>query len=307
MIARSAIGMLLLLGPMHASAADQRVRTPAYDPDQVIAVAGRPGIQTTIEFRPDERIENIAVGNSSTWQVTPNRRGSVIFLKPLQAASRTNMTVVTDHRVYLFDLVPAGKDSEPVYVMRFSYPGSEDEAEPVVLKDKPVLAGAEAVVSMAPTEPERLYFDWKERGAKSLLPDRIFDDQRSLFIAWKQGKPLPAILTRASGDQEAPLNYRVSGDYIVVTPVPQNVIVRYGNRSAEMWRSDRLILPDPVPAVAVETPKNPEGSRPRPQAVASAGQRSDAVGKPEQLTSAPAVAMANATALLDDNLTGGPK
>jgi len=261
MIARSAFGMLLLAVSVHASAADKRVRTLAYDPDQIITVAGRPGIQSTIEFRSDERIENIAVGNSSSWQVTPNRRGSVVFLKPLQAAARTNMTVVTDQRVYLFDLISTKKDSEPVYVMRFSYPHSEDRVDSESLPEGPSAAKAEASVVVAPTEPERLYFGWKERGAKSLFPDRVFDDQRSLFMTWQQGKPLPAILTRVQSDQEAPLSYRVSGDYIVVTPVPQNVIVRYGNRSAELWRSDAL-TPQQSPAVVANHTAKDGGSAP---------------------------------------------
>jgi hypothetical protein len=41
------------------------------------------------------------------WQITPNRRASLLFVKPLPGAHRTNMTVVTDKRTYLFDLVPA--------------------------------------------------------------------------------------------------------------------------------------------------------------------------------------------------------
>jgi type IV secretion system protein VirB9 len=306
MIARSAIGMLLLALSAHASAADQRVRTLAYDPDQIITVAGRPGIQSTIEFRSDERIENIAVGNSSSWQVTPNRRGSVVFLKPLQAAARTNMTVVTDQRVYLFDLIPAKKDSEPVYVMRFSYPHSDNPADSKSLQAVSSAAKAEASVIVAPTEPQRLYFGWKERGAKSLLPERVFDDQRSLFMTWQQGKPLPAILTRAQGDQEAPLNYRVSGDYIVVTPVPQNVVVRYGNKSAEMWRPDALSLQEPAPVVANQIAKKPASASPL-QAMASAGQAINGGSKAEPVSSAPAVVVANGSALLDDTLAGDPK
>ena len=87
------------------AATDNRIRTQAYSADQIVRILGKAGIQSTIEFAPDERIENVAVGDSSAWQITPNRRASLLFVKPLAARSRTNMTVVTDRRTYMFDLV----------------------------------------------------------------------------------------------------------------------------------------------------------------------------------------------------------
>ena len=66
--------------------ADNRIRTLAYDPEQIVRILGKPGIQSTIEFAADERIENVAVGDSSAWQITPNRRASLLFVKPLARA-----------------------------------------------------------------------------------------------------------------------------------------------------------------------------------------------------------------------------
>ena len=53
---------------------------------QIVQILGKAGIQSTIEFAADERIENVAVGDSSAWQITPNRRASLLFVKPLSAA-----------------------------------------------------------------------------------------------------------------------------------------------------------------------------------------------------------------------------
>ncbi len=55
--------------------------------------------------------------------MTPNKRASLLFVKPMQPTARTNMTVVTDQRTYLFDLV-ASPGATPVYVLRFTYPPS---------------------------------------------------------------------------------------------------------------------------------------------------------------------------------------
>ena len=65
---------------------DPRIQTRRlYDADQVVQLQGAPGYQLDVEFAPDERIESVAVGDSAAWQVTPNRRGDRLFVKPLQA------------------------------------------------------------------------------------------------------------------------------------------------------------------------------------------------------------------------------
>ena len=66
---------------------------------------GKPKVQATIRFAEDESIENVAIGDSNAWQVTPNKRANLLFVKPLLTRVSTNMTVVIDKRTYLFDLV----------------------------------------------------------------------------------------------------------------------------------------------------------------------------------------------------------
>ena len=131
MTAKSSFVALTLFACVPAyGATDTRIRTEAYSPNQIVRIVGKAGIQSTIEFGDDERIENVAVGDSAAWQITPNHRASLLFVKPLTAHSRTNMTVVTDRRTYMFDLVAGDKGTTPLYAMKFSYP-NEKAAEPV--------------------------------------------------------------------------------------------------------------------------------------------------------------------------------
>ena len=122
MIRKVSFAALAVLGCTAANAADNRIRSLAYDPDKIVQVIGKTGIQSTIQFDGDERIQNVAVGDSSKWQVTPNHGATLLFVKPLAARVRTNMTVVTDRRTYMFDLVAGDKFSTPVYALKFSYP-----------------------------------------------------------------------------------------------------------------------------------------------------------------------------------------
>ncbi len=242
----------LLLTSATAFAADNRIRTVAYDPDQVVKVIGRPGVQSTIEFAGDERIENVAVGNSSAWQITPNRRASALFLKPLARAAATNMTVITDRRVYMFDLV-ARTGGEPVYAMRFSYPNEKPKAA-----EGPKVAEA-AAESTASVTPAQLNFGWRMKGHKRLLPGRVFDDGSSLYLAWDQDTPLPAILTQSNEGNEGPVNYRTAGNYIVIDPVPANLLLRQGKTMARLWRSEPAARPITAPLAKVPAvPRRPD-------------------------------------------------
>jgi len=281
------------------AAADTQIRSQAYDPDKIVQILGRAGIQSTIEFAPDERIENVAVGDSSAWQITPNRRASLLFVKPLGAHSRTNMTVVTDRRTYMFDLVAGDKWTTPVYALKFSYP-NEKPVEQVAKPAEPVQAAAlEQAQPAATMTADKLHFDWQSKGERKLVPSRIFDDGASVFLAWNHETPLPAILTISEDRKEGPLSYKMSGDYIVVSPVPQNMVLRYGNRMAVLWTTRRVVQPQTAPATV---PSSQIAQR------MAATPTSQVVAQPATSQPAPqggTVKVANVTALYTDKLTDG--
>jgi type IV secretion system protein VirB9 len=251
-------------------AADTRIRTQAYDPNQIVRILGKAGIQSTIEFADDERIENVAVGDSAAWQITPNHRASLLFVKPLTAHSRTNMTVVTDRRTYMFDLVAGDKWTTPLYALKFSYPNDKAaEAAKAVQQ-----AAATPVVTPPPVAPaamtaDKLHFDWNTKGNGKLLPARVFDDGSALYLSWSHDTPLPAILTQTEDRKEGPLNYRMADDYIVISPIPQNVVLRYGNKTAALWPS-RRIVPSQTNAIAGRMATNPVSPTPQPAPVQQA-------------------------------------
>ena len=292
---------LLVCTSAAQAAPDNRVRTQVYDPNRIVRILGKADIQSTIEFGADERIENVAVGDSSSWQITPNRRASLLFVKPLKPRSRTNMTVVTDRRTYMFDLVAGDKFTSPLYALKFSYPNDKP-----VETAKPVQVAVATPEQQASLTAEKLHFDWNSKGNSKLLPARVFDDGQSLYLAWGKETPLPAILTQTEDRKEGPINYRMSGEYIVINPIPANLVLRYGNRVATLWPSRRIVPGQPA--------TNAVGSR---MAVAPAPQPLTAeppVNKPPVRAAAtaahipanpasPTVRLANMTSLYSDKLT----
>ena len=245
-----------------ATHADPRITTRAYEPASVVVVHGHAGIESTIAFADDEHIENIAVGNSAAWQVTPNKRANLLFVKPAGAKAHTNMTVITDQRTYLFDLVSTA-GMAPVYMMRFTYPDRpkvQMAAAPVpapVPEAAVALAAAEpAPPVMATADPAALNFAWVSAGDRKLLPQRAFDDGHATFLTWAKDATLPAILTRGPAGQEGPVNFSIKGEYIVVDGVPAQIVLRAGKQMATLTPSPRAqaAVPAAPPATAADPP-----------------------------------------------------
>ncbi|WP_341632020.1 TrbG/VirB9 family P-type conjugative transfer protein [Sphingomonas agri] len=312
MIRKVSIAAFALLGCTSAIAAsDNRIRTLTYDPNQIVRIMGKAGIQSTIEFAADERIENVAVGDSAAWQITPNRRASLLFVKPLVGHSRTNMTVVTDRRTYMFDLVAGEKSAAPVYALKFSYPG-EKVVQPTGKAGQPVVAAAAPAQAPAITTADKLHFDWSSKGYGKLLPARVFDDGSSLYMAWNRDTPLPAILTQSEDRKEGPVNYRMSGEYIVVSPIPANLVLRYGKKVATLWPNHAIVpvqrqspaaiagrlasAPAPAPEISMTS-----ATAAQPAAMQPASEATSA--RPPSESSRSAVKVANVTSLYSDKLT----
>ena len=222
---------LVAIVPAHAvetpaaGTIDPRIRTLAYDPDQVFQLKGYFGYQLMIEFAPDERIENVSIGDALGWQVTPNKKANLLFLKPIDRTAATNMTVVTDHRRYAFELAVAGekpKLDEMAYIVRFRYP-QEGPTQVVDLGPPP-----------APPSPppEAWNFAYSFAGSKEAAPSRVFDDGRSTYFAWSESILSPAVFVVGPDGDERLANYAVKGRYVVVDQVAARFVLRNGKAVA---------------------------------------------------------------------------
>lgn len=216
-----------------AQARDARLTQRLYNPDEVVRIDGRIGVQATVAFADDEHIENVAVGDAESWQITPNKRANLLFVKPLAATARTNMTVVTDRHTYYFDLVANPRATAPVYALRFTYPAEPKRAAvpAMALTD----AEREALnADQAPVDPAQLNFAWRMTGAAKLLPARLYDDGQATYAVWAANVPVPAILVTNEKGEEGPVNFAVRGDTIVIDSVPSRIVLRVGRERAQL-------------------------------------------------------------------------
>jgi type IV secretion system protein VirB9 len=191
---------------------DPHIQSVEYDAQQVVVLRLAFNYALTIEFSPDERIENVAVGNSAVWQVTADKSADRLFVKPMQTSGDTDMTVVTDTRIYTFELQTApSPDASMAYVVRFHYPAAPGAA----------LAA----------NPIPLASVYRFEGARELRPLSMSDDGRSTMITWAAKTPYPAVLIVADG-KETLANGTVRDGRLVIDDIADRFIFRAGGRTA---------------------------------------------------------------------------
>ena len=226
--------------------ADPHIHVVDYDPAQVVMLQGTLGYQTLIEFAPGEHIENVAVGDAMSWQITPNRKADLLFVKPMNDAPLTNMTVVTDQRRYLFELSvrPRTADKAIIYTLRFQYP----EAAMAV----PVAAPPAAP---QPVLPQIANDSYSYDGSPRVLPTRVFDDGHATYFQFRDGEEYPAIFSLNADKSEVVVNSYMRGGFMAVDRIARGFVLRQG-KDATFIYNDGFKDPTPGPASPKARPRH---------------------------------------------------
>jgi len=206
----------------HPGAGDPRIHEVLYDPSEVVELHGALGFQLSLEFDPAERIENVAIGDSLGWQVTPNRKANLLFLKPMALRPDTNMTVVTNLRRYNFALsvkAHAAARSVP-FSVRFLYP---PPVYATVLPPPP------------PPPPVDRNHAYSYQGSSKALPDRMFDDGQATYFAFRAQEDLPAIFAVDPDGSETVVNSHMRDGYIVVDRLARGFVLRRGSEVTRVF------------------------------------------------------------------------
>lgn len=196
---------------------DPRIRAFAYDPSQIYPIEVATGYTLMIALAPGERVETLAVGDSAAWQVTATKRGDAIFIKRLVPGVDTNLTVISDSRTYLFELIgtPSPGRALPLAI-HFTYAAALPSQAP------------------APMAPEAIAY--RLSGARALRPVVIRVAGNGLSLAWPEGVAVPAVFQIMDDGTEALVNGAFENDRMIVQGIPQRLIFRSGALMATATR-----------------------------------------------------------------------
>jgi type IV secretion system protein VirB9 len=241
---------------------DSRIKTLVYNPNEVYQLKFHYGYQSYIEFSDDEEIEMISIGESFAWRLTPT--GKRLFIRPLEIAAHTNMTIITNKRTYQFDIrsgeYDGRADEELVYTIRFYYPeiGAALPIPPQLslpnVPPKPMLmlppgvmapnnSGRSLVKSPAPgaridqalgpnldgnPKEAKLNFNYSFSGlSDNITPTKVYDDGQDTYFQFKNNNLIiPSINAVDILGNERPINYAIKNNYIVVSAVETQFTLR---------------------------------------------------------------------------------
>lgn len=210
-----------------ATSGDSRIRVIAYSPNVVFKYVGYYGYQGSIELQEGEEIGTISMGDTTGWQIVPS--GHRIFLKPIDKDATTNMTLITNKRMYFFELhaEKATNIDDPglAFTVKFLYPDSEQQN---ISTENPSF-------SLIPnlTKLDNYNFKYSISGSHIIAPLKIFDDGRFTYFEFRdKNAPVPAFFSVDDDGNESIVNYQVSGDYIVVERVEARFTLRLGKEIA---------------------------------------------------------------------------
>lgn len=236
---------------------DSRIRTLVYNPNEVYELKFFYNYQSFIEFSGDEEIEMISIGEAFAWRLTP--AGKRLFIRPLEIAAHTNMTIITNKRTYHFDIRSdeySGKaDEDLVYTIRFFYPQIGQplpippqlavpniaprisnqpipklRIEEIVRTSTPQARVDEPLPSIIERNPEgaELNFDYRVAGkSDDIMPLKVYDDGAETHLQFANDNlVIPTISMVDSSGSEIPLTYVVRDRYVVIPTISRQFTLR---------------------------------------------------------------------------------
>lgn len=232
--------MLASVSTVHAESVpikgrhDARMKKVVYNRDDVVKVVGHYGYSTDIELAPGESVVDIAIGDSLAWEIAPS--ANHLFVKPREENAVTNMTVVTNKRVYQFAL-DARRSSSPhdrsmYFQVRFDFP--EDRAAEADAIAQQRIADAKARMIDSAFTKSNLPVNWNyyARGTREIRPSEIYDDGRFTYMRFPGGQEIPAVFMINADGSESIVNGAMRGDQFVVQAVAKQLVLRKGQSVA---------------------------------------------------------------------------
>lgn len=231
---------------------DSRIKTIIYNPNEIYTMDLKMGFQSIVEFSIDENIELISIGDPYPWKLTPIDRR--LFIKPLQVGARTNLTVITNKRTYLFELVSdsltSSNDQDVIHVARFFYPQTPLDKSKYTFDD--YLSQKGGSVTQNALEADGLtgqaigntnLTSAADQGIKrvainlsysfvgeynEVTPIEIFDDRKDTYFRFKSNETPPKIYSISVLGRRKLLKQKQVGDFVIVQGVHTKFHLKQG-------------------------------------------------------------------------------
>lgn len=231
-------------GPASAvpSPFDSRIRVFTYSPDVVYNLHCAVGMTTQIALAPGEGlIEDPHIGDSLQWRVTGGPTN--IYIKPVRPDLTTSLSLVTNKRIYQFQLF-SGTSAQYEQMVSFHYPQDEmrmklrekeQEQQIAAQKAQSVAQEQSALVSLK-IDPDKLNFAYSVKGSSAFRPDNVFDDGHFTYLLMPHLQDLPAAFLVDPQGNLTLVNYVTRGNYLVIERVASDIVLKLGKEEVTITR-----------------------------------------------------------------------
>ncbi|WFW29604.1 MAG: P-type conjugative transfer protein VirB9 [Wolbachia endosymbiont of Menacanthus eurysternus] len=235
------------------SSVDKRIKTFVYNPNEIFEVVFSQGYYSYIEFAEGEKIKNIAIGDASSWNISPY--DNKLLIMPFEVSGRTNMIITTTKkRSYIFDLISKPnsdkysdsntekidsnhyREKDIFYVVRFHYPREEDELDIddevlMLTQTQYFTSKPESLIQKNDTQYNYVYID---NGVDiSMIPIELFDDGYLTYFKFIDNDKIPQIFA-GEGKIKLPCRRLLFDGYIVIKGVHKRLFMRYEDNEVEI-------------------------------------------------------------------------
>ena len=213
---------------------ERRIKIINYKPNSVFKFIGHYTYQSIIEFGMDENIQNIAMGTPTAWQIIPQKNR--IFLKPTEDDATTNMTVITNKRIYFFEMHAEEakniRDKNISFIVKFVYPEQHglNIVKKLKKKKKKKISSIQ-IDKQGNKKPAYVNYHYKIGGhAPNIEPLKIFDDGEFTYFKFPDiNAEVPAIFAVDQYGRESLVNFRIENDLVVIERVIPLLTLRHGD------------------------------------------------------------------------------
>ena len=227
-------------------AADARIQSVQYHPDNVVKLYAHHLFPTVVTFAPYETIVFVNVGDTVAWKVQSAHNRLIIKPVVLGKNVHTNLHVITStNREYHFTLIgnytTDPKDPRMVYKLKFTYPDDEAAKVNATLENKKNVERQTIAENTTAKDPSLWNLNYSSKGDRSLLPIRVFDNGQFTYFEFAKDQSLPAIFYVYPTGKEALVNYRVEGKYLVAERIGGQYTLRSDKQTACVFNEPFLI------------------------------------------------------------------
>lgn len=237
-----------------ASPLDSNIQFADYRSNEVVAITAYIGMGTHIVLSKNEVIKDAIVGFSDGWETLV--KGNHLFLKAKSTAGtrsstdeegnvftenvlvqptpeqwKTNLTLVTDQRIYSFLLrLGVGEKSRRQNTFRLTF-GYPEEKAALLQQQRTKKRAMSKKRTPVPAQRNWKYMMQIGKQSRNIAPIKAFDDGRFTYFSFAQNSEIPAIFIVSETGKETLVNSHINPDNpntLVIQRIAQQFVFRLG-------------------------------------------------------------------------------